>query len=120
MSRHQAVKGKPTVQAPLTAAVSSWLVNIKIGDIDMDKKTYEEAREQLISIGAEELADAILRINTRLSEDINKANNEDYILGIVQALNTINAEVQATVLRYSLAKGYQKAVKNTKGAKNED
>ena len=109
MSRHRAVKGKPTVQAPLTAAVSSWLVNIKIGDIDMDKKTYEEAREQLISIGAEELADAILRINTRLSEDINKANNEDYILGIVQALNTINAEVQATVLRYSLAKGYQKA-----------
>ena len=38
MSRHRAVKGKPTVQAPLTAAVSSWLVNIKIGDIDKDTK----------------------------------------------------------------------------------
>lgn len=29
MSRHRAVKGKPTVQAPLTAAVSSWCLMTK-------------------------------------------------------------------------------------------
>ena len=72
----------------------------------MDKK--KEAREQLISLGAEVLADIILQLDDRLTAEVENANkykSEEYTLGLINGYNAVNAVVQQSALRYALARG---------------
>ena len=72
----------------------------------MDKK--KEAREQLISLGAEVLADIILQLDDRLSAEVENANkykSEEYTLGLINGYNAVNAVVQQSALRDALARG---------------
>ena len=66
----------------------------------MDKK--KEAREQLISLGAEVLADIILQLDDRLSAEVENANkykSDEYTLGLINGYNAVNAVVQQSALR---------------------
>lgn len=72
----------------------------------MDKK--KEAREQLISLGAEVLADIILQLDDRLTAEVENANkykSDEYTLGLINGYNAVNAVVQQSTLRYALARG---------------
>ena len=82
----------------------------------MDKK--KEAREQLISLGAEVLADIILQLDDRLTAEVENANkykSDEYTLGLINGYNAVNAVVQQSALRYALARGL-----SGKEQKNED
>lgn len=75
----------------------------------MDADKYSEARKMLVSLGADELADIILKASERISDSIDKAEDERVAEGLAVAHNIIRAQANGVALRCALGRGYQKA-----------
>ena len=75
----------------------------------MDADRYSEAREMLVSLGADELADIILKASERISDSIDKAEDERVAEGLTVAHNILRAQANGVALRYALGRG-QKGV----------
>ena len=78
------------------------------GGFNMDADKYSEARKMLVSLGADELADIILKASERISDSIDKAEDERVAEGLAVAHNIIRAQANGVALRYALGRGYQK------------
>ena len=74
----------------------------------MDADKYSEARKMLVSLGADELADIILKASERISDSIDKAEDERVAEGLAVAHNIIRAQANGVALRHALGRGYQK------------
>lgn len=75
----------------------------------MDADRYSEAREMLVSLGADELADIILKASERISDSIDKAEDERVAEGLTVAHNILRAQANGVALRYALGRGQNNA-----------